>query len=325
MIAVPRRALMRASLATPLLLRAGAGWAQGAYPARPIRLIIPFAAGGPTDVLARILAAQMQASTGWTIVIENMSGGGGTVATATAARAAPDGYTWFFGSGGTNGIHAALYPNPGHDAATDFTPLALACTTANIFVAHPSFPANDIAGLLRQAKSGAVNYGTAGIGTTTHMSAELLKMMTGANLVHIPYRGGGPSMNDLLAGHIPLMVDATTTSVPHIKGGRIKALAVTTGTRDESLPEVPTVGETVPGYEATAWFGVFGPKNLPPDMVVQVNGVLNAALRSDTVARRFKELGATPGQETPEAFSRYVAGELQKWRAVVAATGVKPE
>ncbi|MBP0491804.1 Bug family tripartite tricarboxylate transporter substrate binding protein [Pararoseomonas indoligenes] len=325
MIALPRRALLRAGLAAPLLLRPVSGRAQGGYPSRPIRLIIPFSAGGPTDVLARILAAEIQATKGWSIVIENLSSGGGTVGTATATRAAPDGYTLFFGSGGTNGIQAALYPNLGYDVAADFTPLALACTTANIFVAHPGFPADDIAGLLRQAKSSPVSYGTAGIGTTTHMSAELLKMMTGANLVHIPYRGGGPSMNDLLAGHIPLMVDATTTSVPHIKAGRIKALAVTTRARDESLPEVPTVGETVQGYEATAWFGLFGPKNLPPDMVLALNGVLNDALRSETVARRYRELGATPGQETPEAFGRYVAGELTKWRAVVAATGVKPE
>jgi tripartite-type tricarboxylate transporter receptor subunit TctC len=325
MTALPRRALMRAGFAAPLLLRPSSGRAQDGYPTRPIRLIIPFSAGGPTDVLARILAAEIQATKGWSIVIENISSGGGTVGTATATRAAPNGYTWFFGSGGTNGIQAALYPNLGYDVATDFTPLALACTTANIFVAHPSFPADNIAGLLRQAKSGPVSYGTAGIGTTTHMSAELLKMMTGANLVHIPYRGGGPSMNDLLAGHIPLMVDATTTSVPHIRAGRIKALAVTTRARDESLPEVATVGETVQGYEATAWFGVFGPKNLAPDMIVALNGVLNAALRSETVGRRYRELGATPGQDTPEAFGHYVAGELMKWRAVVAATGVKPE
>jgi tripartite-type tricarboxylate transporter receptor subunit TctC len=321
---IQRRKLLRASLAAPLMLPAS-GWAQGAYPNRPIRMIIPFAAGGPTDVLARILAAEIHAAKGWTIVIENLSGGGGTVGTSTAIRAAPDGYTWFFGSGGTNGIHQALYPNPGYDAASDFAPLALACTTANIFVAHPSFPANDIAGLLAQAKKGPVSYGTAGVGTTTHMSAELLKMMTGANLVHIPYRGGGPAMNDLLAGHIPLMVDATTTSVPHIKSGRIKPLAVTTRTRDESLPEVPTVGETVNGYEATAWFGLFSPKGTPPELVAQVHEVLNAALRSETVSRRYREFGATPGQETPEAFGRFVAGELEKWRRVVAATGVRPE
>ncbi|WP_458097784.1 Bug family tripartite tricarboxylate transporter substrate binding protein [Roseomonas sp. WA12] len=325
MTASPRRTLLGAGLAVPLLLRPGAGGAQSGYPSRPIRLIIPFSAGGPTDVLARILAAEIQAARGWSIIVENISSGGGTVGTSTATRAAPDGYTWFFGSGGTNGIHQALYPNLGYDPANDFAPLALACTTANIFVAHPSLPADDIAGLLRQAKSGAVNYGTAGIGTTTHMSAELLKMMTGANLVHIPYRGGGPAMNDLLAGHIPLMVDATTTSVPHVKAGRIKALAVTTPGRDESLPEVPAVGETVRGYEATAWFGIFAPKQLPPELVADLNSVLNAALRSEAVARRYRELGATPGQETPEAFGRYVAGELTKWRAVVAATGVKPE
>jgi tripartite-type tricarboxylate transporter receptor subunit TctC len=325
MLTMPRRGLLRRTLVAPLLSIPGRGWAQGSYPGRPIRLIIPFAAGGPTDVLARILAAEIRSTAGWTIVIENLTGGGGTVGTAAAARAASDGYTWLFGSGGTNGIHAALYPNPGYDAANDFTPLALACTTANIFVAHPSFPVNDIAGLLEQARKGPLTYGTAGVGTTTHMSAELLKMMTGANLIHVPYRGGGPAMNDLLAGHIPVMVDATTTSVPHVKDGRIKALAVTTRERDESLPQVPTVGEAVRGYEATAWFGVFGPKNLPPEIVTQVNGILNAALRSESVVSRFRELGAKPGQETPQAFGAYVAGELKKWRDVVAATGVRPE
>lgn len=293
------------------------------YPSRPVKLIVPFPAGGPTDVQARIVAQEMSKTLGQQIVVDNRGGAGGSIAAQAAATSPPDGYTMFFATGGTHGINPSLYKNVPYDAVKDFDPVVYISTSPNVFVANPKFPANTMAELIDYAKKnpGKVNYATAGIGTTTHMSAELLQSVSGVNIVHVPYRGGGPAMNDLLGAQIELMVDGLPSAMPHIKAGSIKALAVTTSTRTASAPEIPTVAETVPGYEAVAWFGLVVPKGTPKEAIEKLNAVANQALQSDLVKARYAELGADPVGGTPEDLGRQIASELKKWADVVKKTG----
>jgi tripartite-type tricarboxylate transporter receptor subunit TctC len=295
------------------------------YPSRPVKLIVPFPAGGPTDVQARIVAQEMSKTLGQQIVIDNRGGAGGSIAAQAAATSAPDGYTMFFATGGTHGINPSLYKNVPYDAVKDFDPVVYISTSPNVFVANPKFPANTMAELIDYAKKnpGKVNYATAGIGTTTHMSAELLQSVSGVNIVHVPYRGGGPAMNDLLGGQIELMVDGLPSAMPHIRASGIKALAVTTSARAPSAPDIPTVAETVPGYEALAWFGLVVPKGTPKEAIEKLNAVANQALQSDLVKTRYAELGADPVGGTPEELGRQIASELKKWADVVKKTGAR--
>jgi tripartite-type tricarboxylate transporter receptor subunit TctC len=293
------------------------------YPSRPVKLIVPFPAGGPTDVQARIVAQEMSKTLGQQIVVDNRGGAGGSIAAQAAATSPPDGYTVFFATGGTHGINPCLYKNVPYDAVKDFDPVVFISTSPNVFGANPKFPANTMAELVDYAKKnpGKVNYATAGIGTTTHMSAELLQSVSGVNIVHVPYRGGGPAMNDLLGGQIELMVDGLPSAMPHIKAGSIKALGVTTSARAASAPEIPTVAETVPGYEAVAWFGLVVPKGTPKEAIEKLNAVANRALQSDVVKARYAELGADPVGGSPQDLERQIASELKKWADVVKATG----
>jgi tripartite-type tricarboxylate transporter receptor subunit TctC len=293
------------------------------YPSRPVKLIVPFPAGGPTDVQARIVAQEMSKTLGQQIVVDNRGGAGGSIAAQAAATSPPDGYTVFFATGGTHGINPSLYKNVPYDAVKDFDPVVFISTSPNVFVANPKFPANTMAELVEYAKKnpGKVNYATAGIGTTTHMSAELLQSVSGINIVHVPYRGGGPAMNDLLGGQIELMVDGLPSAMPHIKAGSIKALGVTTSARAASAPEIPTVAETVPGYEAVAWFGLVVPKGTPKEAIEKLNAVANRALQLDIVKARYAELGADPVGGSPQDLQRQITSELKKWAEVVKATG----
>ncbi len=299
--------------------------AQPAYPTGPIHLIVPFPPGGPADVTARIVAEDMAHRLGQPFVIENRGGAGGNIGAAAAAKAPADGYTLFYASGGTHGINPSLYRHIPYDPVADFRGVALTCTLANIFVAHPQFPANDIAGLIALAKAnpGKIAYASAGNGTTTHMSAELLESMAGIDLLHIPYKGGGPAMNDLLGGHIELMVDGLPTSAPHIKAGRLKGLAVTSTAADPNLPSVPPVSAAVPGYEAVAWFAIVAPTKTPDAIVNKLNEAAIAALASPEVRKRFAEFGAHPGGGTPQKLDAFITAELSKWRKVVEATGAR--
>ncbi|MGE4340013.1 MAG: Bug family tripartite tricarboxylate transporter substrate binding protein [Pigmentiphaga sp.] len=299
--------------------------AEPAYPTGPIHLIVPFPPGGPADVTARIVAEDMARRLGQPFVIENKGGAGGNIGAGAAAKAPADGYTLFYASGGTHGINPSLYRHIPYDPVTDFRGVALICTLANIFVAHPKFPANDIAGLIALAKAnpGKIAYASAGNGTTTHMSAELLESVTGIDLLHIPYKGGGPAMNDLLGGHIELMVDGLPTSAPHIKSGRLKGLAVTSTVADSNLPSVPPVSATVPGYEAVAWFAIVAPAKTPDEIVNKLNEAANAALTSPEVRKRFAEFGTHPGGGTSQQLDAFITAELSKWRKVVEATGAR--
>lgn len=297
------------------------------YPSRPIRLIVPFPAGGPTDVQARILSQEMSKSLGEQVVVDNRGGAGGSIGAEAAANAPPDGYTIFFATAGTHGANSSIYKKLPYDPIKNFDAIALISTTPNIFVANPKLPANNMAQLIDYARKnpGKINYGTAGIGSTTHMSAELLQSMTGTKLVHVPYRGGGPAMSDLIAGQVELMVDALPTALPHIKAGTIKALGVTTAVRATSAPDVPTVSDAVPGYEVSAWFGIVAPKGTAPGVIAKLNAEANKALATETVKARFSELGMQVGSGTPQEFQSRIVAEVEKWPSVVKATGFQPQ
>lgn len=297
--------------------------AQSDYPAKPIRLVVPFPAGGPTDVTARVVAQEMSKTIGQQIVIDNRAGAGGNLGAEIAANSPPDGYTVFFATGGTHGINPNLYKRVPYDPVKSFDPVVFVATSPNVFVAHPSFGPNTMSELIAYAKAnpGKVNFATAGAGTTTHMSAELLKSMTGINIVHVPYRGGAQAMNDLLAGQIELMVDGLPSAMPHIQSKGIKALAITTPKRAESAPEIPTVAETLPGYEALAWYGLVVPAGTPKEVIAKLNREANRALASEELKRRYAELGSDAVGGTPEDLQRQIAAELKKWAEVVKATG----
>lgn len=299
--------------------------AQAPYPTKPIRLIVPFPAGGPTDVTARVVAQEMAKTIGQQIVIDNRAGAGGNLAAEIAANSVPDGYTVFFATGGTHGINPNLYKRVPYDPLKSFEPVVFVATSPNAFVAHPSFPPNSVAELIAYAKAnpGRVNFASAGAGTTTHMSAELLKATAGVDLTHVPYRGGAQAMNDLIAGQIELMVDGLPSAMPHIKAKSIKALAITTAKRVEGAADIPTVAETVPGYEAVAWYGLVVPAGTPKEAIAKLNEEANRALRSEDVRRRYADLGAEAVGGTPEDLDRQIRSELKKWSEVVARTGAK--
>ena len=313
-----------------LAVAVGLSWmasAQTSYPTKPIRLIVPFPPGGPTDVTARVIAEEMSQTIGQQVIIDNRAGAGGNIAAGVAAKSAPDGYTLFFATGGTHGINPSLYAKIPYDPIKDFAPVVWVSTSPNVFVAHPKFPASTMSELIAYAKAnpGKVNFATAGNGTTTHMSAELLKALTGIDIVHVPYRGSGPALSDLLAGHIELMVDGLPSSMPHIKAGSIKALGVTTAQRTPSAPNVPAVSETVRGYEAVAWFGLLVPAGTPKQAIEKLNAEANRALRTEKIRKRYAELGAEPHGGTPEEFDKQIRTELKKWADVVKATGARVE
>jgi tripartite-type tricarboxylate transporter receptor subunit TctC len=313
-----------------LAVAVGLSWmasAQTSYPTKPIRLIVPFPPGGPTDVTARVIAEEMSQTIGQQVIIDNRAGAGGNIAAGVAAKSAPDGYTLFFATGGTHGINPSLYAKIPYDPIKDFAPVVWVSTSPNVFVAHPKFPASTMSELIAYAKAnpGKVNFATAGNGTTTHMSAELLKALTGIDIVHVPYRGSAPALSDLLAGHIELMVDGLPSSMPHIKAGSIKALGVTTAQRTPSAPNVPAVSETVRGYEAVAWFGLLVPAGTPKQAIEKLNAEANRALRTEKIRKRYAELGAEPHGGTPEEFDKQIRTELKKWADVVKATGARVE
>jgi tripartite-type tricarboxylate transporter receptor subunit TctC len=297
------------------------------YPSKPIRLVVPFPAGGPTDVTARVVAQALSKGIGQQIVVDNRAGAGGNVGAEIAANAPADGYTVFFATGGTHGINPSLYKRVPYDPVKSFDPVILVSTSPNVFVAHPRFPANTMAELIAYAKAnpGKVNYATAGAGTTTHMSAELLRSLTGIDITHVPYRGSAPAMNDLLAGQVELMVDGLPSAMPHIRAGSIKALGLTTAKRIESAPDIPAIAETVPGYEAVAWFAFLVPAGTPKDVIAKLNEEANRALASDEVKRRYAELGSDPAGGPPEKLQALIGAELAKWAGVVRATGAQVE
>jgi tripartite-type tricarboxylate transporter receptor subunit TctC len=303
---------------------AGIGHALAAdYPTRPVRWIVPYPAGGSTDILARIIGQSLSERLGQQFVIENRPGGGNNIGTEAVVHAAPDGYTLLLVNP-AHGINATLYPKLSFNFIRDIAPVAGLMRVPNVMEVHPSVPAKTVAEFIAHAKAnpGKINWATSGNGTSVHLSGELFKSMTGIDMTHVPYRGSAPALTDLIAGTVHVMFDNMPSSLPHIQGGKLRALGVTTTQRSQALPDVPTVAETVAGYEASAWFGVGVPKGTPADVIDKLNKEVNAALQDEKVKARLAELGGNLIAGTPADFGKVVAAETDKWAKVIKSANV---
>ena len=303
------------------------GPAQAAdYPTRPVKWVVPYPPGGTTDVLARIVAEWLTQKMGQTFLIENKPGAGNNIGVEAVVNAPPDGYTMLLVNP-ANGINATLYKNLSFNFIRDIAPVAGLVRTPNVMEVTNSLPVKTVQEFIAHCKAnpGKINMASSGSGTSVHLSGELFKSMTGCDMVHVPYKGAGPALTDLMGGQVHVIFDNLPSSIGHIKGGKIRALGVTSEQRDPSLPQVPTVGETVPGYEATAWFGIGMPKNTPRDVIEKVNAEINRALADPKMRERLAELGGKPIAGTPEDFGKVIAAETAKWEKVVISSGAKVE
>ena len=296
------------------------------YPSRPVRLIVGLAAGSSLDILARLMGHWLSERLGQPFVIENRPGAGTNVATEAVVRSAPDGYTLLAVSP-ANAINATLYEKLNFNFIGDIAPVASIVREPNVMVVNPSVPATSVPEFISYAKTnpGKLSMASAGNGTASHMAGELFKMMAGVTMVHVPYRGGGPALTDLIGGQVQAMFPGTIASVEYIKTGKLRALGVTTATRSEALPHLPTVGDFVSGYEASLLDGIGAPKNTPAEIIERLNKEINAALADPKIKTRFAELGATVIPGSPADFGKLIADETEKWGKVVRFAGVKPE
>jgi len=296
----------------------------GAQP--PIRILVGAPAGGTTDTMARTLAQALGSQLGRVVVVENRPGAGGNIAADAVAKAAPDGNTLLM-SFTSHAINATLYPKLPFDPVKDFTPLTMVSTSPSVLVAHPRIPANSVKELIALAKAqpGRLNFAIGAVGSSLHLAGDAFKMKAGVFIVNIPYRGTAPAVQDLLAGQVDLMFAAVGNVQQHIRAGKLKALGVTSTGRLPALPEVPAIAETLPGYESSAWFGLFGPGRMPADLTQRLSDAARTAVQSPDVRRRIEHEGATPVGNSPEAFARFVDSEIQRWGAVVRYAGAKPE
>ena len=307
-----------------LSLFALAAQAQG-YPDRPVKLIVPFAAGGSSDTISRIIAGKLGASLGQTVVVENKPGAGGNIGGDLVAKSAPDGYTLLFAAGST-AINPSLYASMPFDPLKDFEPVIHICNVTGILVTHPSVPVKTVPELvaLARAKPGTINYASAGAGTVIHLAGELFKMKTNVEMTHVPYKGSGPALTDLIGGQVQIMFANMPGTLQHVKAGRLNVLAVTSAKRSALLPDVPTVAETgIEGYAASTWFGVFAPAGTPRDIVAKLNAELNKALHAPELAEILRNEGAEAIGGTPDEFRTFFRGEVARWAPVVKAAGVK--
>jgi tripartite-type tricarboxylate transporter receptor subunit TctC len=296
------------------------------YPVRPIRLVVGFAAGGTQDVIARLIGQRLSEELGQQIVVENRAGAASNIAAEAVIRSPPDGYTLFM-VGPNNAINASLYDKLPFDFVRDTAPIAGVMSDPNVMEVHPSVPAKSVPEFIAYAKAnpGKINMVSGGTGTSVHVAGELFKMMTGVNMVHVPYRGAGPAIADLVAGQVQVMFDNLPSSIGHIRSGNLRALAVTTAKRSDALPGIPTVAEFVPGYEASAFFGISAPKTTPPAIVGRLNAAINVVLADPKIKARIADLGGTALPGSPSDFGKLVADETEKWAKVVKFSGAKPD
>ncbi|WP_063689855.1 Bug family tripartite tricarboxylate transporter substrate binding protein [Bradyrhizobium stylosanthis] len=304
------------------ILLSGPALAQD-YPSRPVKIIVPFPAGGSNDIIARIVAQKLAERTGQTFVVENRGGAGGNIGAETVASADPDGYTLLLTAPPPLTINGSLYKKLPFDPAKAFAPVALIASVPIVLVVNPSVPAKNVGELiaLAKAKPGTMNFGSSGIGSTNHLAGELLKSMAGIDIVHVPYRGAAPAMNDLLAGQIPFMFDNMPAVLPQVQGKAINAIAVAGAKRADALPEVPVVAETIPGFEASSWFGLVAPAKTPQPALAKLSGELETILKMPDVKKRLAELGAEPGTVFGGAFGQFMADETTKWGKLVKTSG----
>jgi len=292
------------------------------YPTKPIRLIAAYSPGGTTDILARIIAQGLSEKLGETVLVENKPGGGNNIGTEYVIRSPADGYTLIVANP-ANAINASLYKSLTFNFINDTVPVAGIIRSPNVMVVTDSLPVKNVAEFIAYCKANPtkVNMASSGSGSSIHLSGELFKSMTGCKMAHIPYKGAGPALNDLIAGQVQVMFDNLPSSAGFIKDGRIRALAVTTSVREASLPNVPTVAETIPGFEASAWFGISAPKGTPRDIVEKLNTAVNQLLAEPKIQKRLSELGGTPIPGTPEDFGKLISNDTQKWERVVKSSG----
>jgi|SRR5882672_1942721 len=302
------------------------GLAGADYPTHAVKVVSPYPPGGTVDILARIISGWLQEKLGQPFLVENKAGGGNNIGTEFVVKSAPDGYTMLLVNP-ANGINATLYKNLSFNLIRDIAPVAGLIRVPNVMEVTVSFPAKNVAEFIAYCKAnpGKINMASSGSGTSVHLSGMLFQSMTGCNMLHVPYKGSGPAFVDLIPGQVHVMFDNLPASIGHIKGGKLRALGVTSVQRSPELPDVPTVAETVPGYEATAWFGLGMPKGSPHDAIDRVNASVNAALNDPTMLKRFAELGGKPMGGTPEDFGKVIAAETAKWEKVVISSGAKAE
>jgi len=323
---LPRRQFLRlAAGAAVLPVVSRVAWAK-TYPTRPVRWIVPFLPGGPTDTLARPIAQWLSERLGQPFVIDNRPGAGGTIGTEAAVRAAPDGHTLLL-IAPSSAINVTLYDKLNFNFVRDIAPVATITRQPDVMMVNPSVPAKTVPEFIAYAKAnpGKINMASAGTGTGQHLAGELFKMMTGINMMHVPYRGGVPAITDLIAGQVQVTFSSPQGLIEYIKAGKLRALAVTTATRSEALPDVPPVGDFVPGYEVTAWFGLGAPMNTPAEIVDELNKEINAALADPRMKARISDMGAAPFVSSPTDFGKFIADEIEKWGKVVKFAGLKPE
>jgi tripartite-type tricarboxylate transporter receptor subunit TctC len=310
-----------------LLLAHLAAHAQQAYPARAVRLVVPSAPGGGTDITARIMAPKLSEYLGQQVVVENRAGAATMIGGEVVARSAPDGYTLLMGIS-TLAINAAMYRKVAYDALKDFAPIAQVVTLSNVLVTHPSLPARNVKELVAFVKSrpGQINFASAGVGTNPHLSMELFLSLAGLKMMHVPYKGSGQGIVDVIAGHVPVMMPAVPTALVYIKNGRLRPLGVSGAKRSQAAPDIPTIAESgIQGYEATQWFGILAPAGTPRAIVDRWHRETVRALKDPEVRDRLVADGADPVGSTPEEFAAYLRAETIKWAKVVKAIGIQPE
>ena len=300
--------------------------AQSTYPSKPVRLVVPFPAGGTTDILARAAAQKLSEAWGQQVIVDNRPGAAGNIGSELVAKAAPDGYTLLMGTVGTHAINASLYAKMPYDHVKDFAPVILVAGVPNVLVVNPAVPANSVAELIAYGKANPnkLNFASSGSGTSIHLSGELFKVLTGVQMTHVPYKGSAPALTDLLGGQVQLMFDNLPSSLAFIKAGKLRALAVTSTTRAPALPDVPTIAESgVPGFEASSWFGILAPAGTPHDVIAKINADVARWLASPDAKEKLAAQGANIAAGSPEDFAKHIQAETAKWARVVKESGAK--
>lgn len=315
-------------LASTLLLAClplAAAAQAGSFPDKPIRIVVPFPPGGATDAAARLVAVKMGEHWGQPVVVDNRAGAGGNVGSDLVAKAAPDGYTLVMGVTGSHAINTSLYSRMPYDPVADFVAISQVAVVPNVLVVHPSVPAKNLAELVALAKKepGKLNYASLGNGTAAHLGMEMLKSEAGVDIAHVPYKGSAPAVSDLLAGQVQMMVDGLPSALPHVKAGKLRAIALTSLRRAPSLPELPTIAETYPGFYADAWSGLFAPRGTPQPVVDKLSAEVQRILKLPDVREKLMALGAEPVGSTQAEFTAHVKREIEKWAKVVKTSGAK--
>jgi tripartite-type tricarboxylate transporter receptor subunit TctC len=323
---LPRRRFLQLAAGAAALPAVSRMARAQAYPTRPVRLIVGFAAAGGTDITARLIGQWLSERLGQPFIIENRPGAGSSVAAETVVNAPPDGYTLLI-AGTANAVNATLYDKLSFNFSRDMAPVAGLISMPFVMEVHPSVPVKTVPEFIAYARAnpGKTNMASAGVGSGTHMTGELFKMMTGLNMLHVPYRGEGPALADLLGGQVQVMFPTAPATIEYTRAGKLRALAVTTATRSEALPDLPTVGDFVPGYEASGWYGLVAPKNTPAGIIDRLNKEINAAFADPKLKARFADLGATALAASPADFGKLIAEEIEKWAKVVKFSGARPE